>query len=182
MSVSIGALAITSKQQKKLLEVGWGKLDDSTKSKIQAKKDCCGFSSEYMTNSTVDGKMFHPSCEQVTAVCTLGRNPSSLHVYLGSTNQGPGLYHNNSCLLHHFAPVAELQWRLATNRHCFTVLAPRTWKKLVNLESTGTSGFPRFCKPVCIFYMYMYKDWAKDFWPVASRAYNQKFLRALQQM
>lgn len=65
LSVSIGALAITSKQQEKLLEVGWGKLDNSTKSKIQAKKDCCGFSSKYMSNITVDGKMFHPSCEKL---------------------------------------------------------------------------------------------------------------------
>ena len=65
MSVSIAALAITSEQQKQLLEAGWGKLNNGTKAKIQQTKDCCGMSSQFI-NST--GKMSHPSCLKVSVI------------------------------------------------------------------------------------------------------------------
>ena len=62
LSVSIGALAITSQQQKEILKAGWNKaVTPREKNELQKKLDCCGFETK---NFTVDAT--HPSCERVS--------------------------------------------------------------------------------------------------------------------
>ena len=66
LSVSIGALAITTDQQKDLLRTAWNKAALSDKEGLQQKLDCCGFESY---NFTVGPR--NPSCSKVSYHCTL---------------------------------------------------------------------------------------------------------------
>lgn len=62
LSISIGALAVTTKQQKEILKAGWDKaVTVKEKVELQQKLDCCGFETK---NFTVDAK--HPSCSGVS--------------------------------------------------------------------------------------------------------------------
>ena len=62
LSVSIAALAITSKQQKDILKAGWNKaVTVKEKLELQQKLDCCGFETK---NFTIDYN--HPSCAGVS--------------------------------------------------------------------------------------------------------------------
>ena len=75
LSVSIGALAITSKQQKDILKAGWDKaVTVKEKWELQQKLDCCGFETK---NFTVDAR--HPSCSGVS-ISTLVPGGSTLIV------------------------------------------------------------------------------------------------------
>lgn len=58
LSISIGALAVTAKQQRQILKAGWDKaVTVKEKVDLQQKLDCCGFETK---NCTVNSK--HPSC------------------------------------------------------------------------------------------------------------------------
>ena len=62
LSISISALAVTSKQQKDILKAGWNKaVTVKEKLELQQKLDCCGFDTK---NFTIDSK--HPSCSGVS--------------------------------------------------------------------------------------------------------------------
>ena len=61
LSVSIGALAITTDQQNELLRTAWNKAARTDKNELQNKLDCCGFESN---NFTVGPK--NPSCSMVS--------------------------------------------------------------------------------------------------------------------
>lgn len=62
LSVSIGALAVTSQQQKEILKTGWDKaVTRREKMELQKKLNCCGFETK---NFTADAK--HPNCERLT--------------------------------------------------------------------------------------------------------------------
>ncbi|XP_018334948.1 tetraspanin-13 isoform X2 [Agrilus planipennis] len=65
-SVACACLGVNMEQQQQLAEQGWGRVDNSTKAKVQQVFTCCGFDKEIKSNNS---KMGHPSCESIEPKC-----------------------------------------------------------------------------------------------------------------